>query len=207
MSWWWGYTETVSPRPPRLHRISTIFDRSSRSCPPVDVRFALKATELMRGGEMSEGPKEDIGSFWAHGFRPKRPGSGRAWLTRAAQRLAIAIEHERKRCLPRGRAATTGRGARPKELRLSTRCVEQPPATPPRASYRSWVATEQSRPRLRESQRLRSRSRLARASAANPPKQARNSWASGPAHGSPLRKGRPSAVFTSSKTRRVAASA
>src|SRR6202795_392705 len=24
MPWWWGYTETVSPRPPRLHRISTI---------------------------------------------------------------------------------------------------------------------------------------------------------------------------------------
>ena len=23
MPWWWGYTETVSPRPPRLHRIST----------------------------------------------------------------------------------------------------------------------------------------------------------------------------------------
>ena len=23
MHWWWGYTETVSPRPPRLHRIST----------------------------------------------------------------------------------------------------------------------------------------------------------------------------------------
>ena len=21
--WWWGYTETVSPCPPRLHRIST----------------------------------------------------------------------------------------------------------------------------------------------------------------------------------------
>jgi hypothetical protein len=24
MPWWWGYTETVSPRPPRLHRISTL---------------------------------------------------------------------------------------------------------------------------------------------------------------------------------------
>jgi hypothetical protein len=23
MPWWWGYTETVSPRSPRLHRIST----------------------------------------------------------------------------------------------------------------------------------------------------------------------------------------
>ncbi len=23
MHWWWGYIETVSPRPPRLHRIST----------------------------------------------------------------------------------------------------------------------------------------------------------------------------------------
>jgi hypothetical protein len=23
MPWWWGYTETVSPSPPRLHRIST----------------------------------------------------------------------------------------------------------------------------------------------------------------------------------------
>src|SRR6476659_5730114 len=23
MPWWWGYTETVLPRPPRLHRIST----------------------------------------------------------------------------------------------------------------------------------------------------------------------------------------
>ena len=23
MLWWWGYTEPVSPRPPRLHRIST----------------------------------------------------------------------------------------------------------------------------------------------------------------------------------------
>src|SRR6516164_6008569 len=64
--------------------VGVIRDPSSRSYPPVDVRFALKATELMRGGEMSEGPKEDIGSFWAHGFRPKRPGSGRAWLTRAA---------------------------------------------------------------------------------------------------------------------------
>ena len=25
MLWWWGYTEPVSPRPPRLHRISTYF--------------------------------------------------------------------------------------------------------------------------------------------------------------------------------------
>ena len=24
MPWWWVYTETVSPRPPRLHRISTL---------------------------------------------------------------------------------------------------------------------------------------------------------------------------------------
>ena len=23
MPWWWAYTETLSPRPPRLHRIST----------------------------------------------------------------------------------------------------------------------------------------------------------------------------------------
>jgi hypothetical protein len=27
MPWWWGYTETVLPRPPRLHRISI------RGCP------------------------------------------------------------------------------------------------------------------------------------------------------------------------------
>ena len=26
MPWWWGYTETVSPSPPRLHRISTEAD-------------------------------------------------------------------------------------------------------------------------------------------------------------------------------------
>ena len=26
MLWWWGYTEPVSPRPPRLHRISTHHD-------------------------------------------------------------------------------------------------------------------------------------------------------------------------------------
>jgi hypothetical protein len=26
MLWWWGYTEPVSPRPPRLHRISTLND-------------------------------------------------------------------------------------------------------------------------------------------------------------------------------------
>src|SRR6516162_7472317 len=78
-----------------------------------------------------------------------------------------------------------GRGARPKELRLPTRCFEQSPATPRRASCRSWVATEQSRPRPRESQRLTSRIRLAGASAANPSRQARNNWASGPAHGSP----------------------
>jgi len=26
MPWWWGYTEPVSPRPPRLHRISTHHD-------------------------------------------------------------------------------------------------------------------------------------------------------------------------------------
>jgi hypothetical protein len=26
MPWWWGCTETVSPRPPRLHRISTLLD-------------------------------------------------------------------------------------------------------------------------------------------------------------------------------------
>jgi hypothetical protein len=24
MPWWWGYTETVSPRPTCLHRISTL---------------------------------------------------------------------------------------------------------------------------------------------------------------------------------------
>jgi len=32
--WWWGYTEPVSPRPPHLHRISTIkrlADRVSRA--------------------------------------------------------------------------------------------------------------------------------------------------------------------------------
>ena len=26
MLWWWGYTEPVSPRPPRLHRIFTSLD-------------------------------------------------------------------------------------------------------------------------------------------------------------------------------------
>ena len=30
MPWWWGYTETVSPSPPRLHRISTHFRTSNR---------------------------------------------------------------------------------------------------------------------------------------------------------------------------------
>jgi hypothetical protein len=27
MLWWWGYTEPVSPRPPRLHRISSLLGR------------------------------------------------------------------------------------------------------------------------------------------------------------------------------------
>jgi hypothetical protein len=39
MPWWWGYTEPVSPRPPRLHRISTIFDRVIELSLRVDVRF------------------------------------------------------------------------------------------------------------------------------------------------------------------------
>ena len=38
MPWWWGYTETVLPRPPRLHRISTQTRTSSlgaaRPLPP-----------------------------------------------------------------------------------------------------------------------------------------------------------------------------
>src|SRR6516225_6903424 len=38
MSWWWGYTETVSPRPPRLHRISTTSGKThtehNESAPP-----------------------------------------------------------------------------------------------------------------------------------------------------------------------------
>lgn len=94
---------------------------------------------------------------------------------RATQRSAIAIEHERKRCSSRDRAATIGRAARPKELRLPTRCFEQPPARPRCASCRNWVVSGQSRPRPRESQRLPSRIRLAEASAANPPRQGRNS--------------------------------
>jgi hypothetical protein len=32
MPWWWGYTETVLPCPPRLHRISTLADVDPTLC-------------------------------------------------------------------------------------------------------------------------------------------------------------------------------
>jgi hypothetical protein len=35
MLWWWGYTEPVSPRPPRLHRISTVSDGRPKKRRPV----------------------------------------------------------------------------------------------------------------------------------------------------------------------------
>ena len=32
MPWWWGYTETVSPRPPHLHRISSLGSNVGGTC-------------------------------------------------------------------------------------------------------------------------------------------------------------------------------
>ena len=48
MLWWWGYTEPVSPRPPRLHRISTnIRDRVKPAVGPAYVRYSPIATEMV----------------------------------------------------------------------------------------------------------------------------------------------------------------
>ena len=45
MPWWWGYTETVSPRPPRLHRISTL-TTTFRCC---NISFGCKGTSGLDG--------------------------------------------------------------------------------------------------------------------------------------------------------------
>jgi hypothetical protein len=51
MPWWWGYAETVSPRPPRLHRIST--QPGLSSLPRHNAPLPPSLWEYLRGNALS----------------------------------------------------------------------------------------------------------------------------------------------------------